>query len=1318
MEAWELAVFNRMTENPPKIHGDGTVDWGLGDDVLNFIFKQASGGMKTLETGCGISTIVFALKGTTHFAITPSTDEMERIKQYCLQEGIPTDKISFRIGKSEDVLPNLEVKDFDIVLIDGCHGFPVPFLDWYYLSERLKVNGLVIIDDIQLWPCRVLCDFLKTEPEWAVESIFSRSMVFRKLKNVSIKEWKEPPFIVENLNKSETRSVNEKPGHETGYCVVCGCHSSFRFDPTIISPQVKKAWGIADNLVRAFNRKESCFCSYCGSSLRMRRLAAVLMQTFAEIGGISCKSFVELVRNEEFRRLKIAEISACGTLHSYLKQHPNLYYSEWLPGVKPGTTHEGTRCEDWQGLTYPDDTFDIILSSETLEHVLDPDKAWHEIYRTLKGGGFHVFTLPVVPWQRSMDLVEKLNKMGLSTEGFYLSPEVDSDVAAVFRSRKDGGHVEVAGKGPSPLLEWTGERYLPWLEEAAIGYEHWHRYAYASQLVRGKRVLDLGCGEGYGSYLLARTAASVVGIDIDENSVKHARNKYIKHNLEFEVGSITEVPIPGTHLFDVAVCFEALEHVEDHHRLLTEVKRLLTPDGVFIVSTPNKSVYSDEPHFNNPFHVHELYFHEFRELFKKYFRNVKFLGQRIFCNSSIWPVFSDNDSRVVEYVVDRNRKEFVFVENDKRIPLYFIAIASDTDREIEEVGSSLIDVSDALLKQKDGQINAYAKEQERLGQEVAQLQLTIQTQQQLLAEKDKHAHELAEDRDRFMPRMTALRVSLEAQRQALVGKDQEVAQLTAEREGLTQDVAHFQGVVRAREETLTQLQSALRETLVQKEKEMAELVAERERLSQKSFELQQYVRAIEDSLAWMLLAKYRRLRDNIFPAGTRRHNVYNSIKNSCKRVLRGRAPAPPRNGADPFGSANNSVEGGTDAPLPVLENVVLLELRQPPPQHPVTVLFLSHWIPAMDRASGALRAFTILQLLREQGCDIVFGADHEKLEHIHLFGSEAEVSRYEMMLEGLGIKVFYGPQTIMRHLNEKGHTYHFVVLSHPEIAYRYLPGARAYAIHAKVIYDPVDLHWLRLERESRIKDDDALRLKSQDYRRVERFNTGAADMVFAITDDEKTEILKEVPVAKVEVIPNIHACVDHVKPLAGRKNLLFIGHYFHNPNEDAVWYFVTEIFPLIRQQLPGVVFHMVGSHITEKVQSLASRDVIAVGYVPDLSPYLDGCRVFVAPLRYGAGMKGKIGHSMSFGLPVVTTFVGAEGMKLTDGKNVLIADSPAAFARAVVRLYTDDLLWEQISAGSLLHVKIHFSKAVVQKKLTQVFAVESQSDRSLVAEVT
>ena len=377
-----------------------------------------------------------------------------------------------------------------------------------------------------------------------------------------------------------------------------------------------------------------------------------------------------------------------------------------------------------------------------------------------------------------------------------------------------------------------------------------------------------------------------------------------------------------------------------------------------------------------------------------------------------------------------------------------------------------------------------------------------------------------------------------------------------------------------------------------------------------------------------------------------------------------------------------------------------------------SVLVLGHWLPAMDQSAGGLRAFNILQILREEGYIVVFGADREKSEHVWFFGSQQELNQNEAIFERLNIEVLYGSKAVLRHLHEKGYEYRFVVLSYPEVAYRYFSYVRAYAINAKVIYDPVDLHWLRMKRESGIKDDDVLRQQSESFRKMERFNAAAADIVFAVTHQERSQILEEVKNAKVEVIPTIHACVDKVKPLAGRKNLLFVGHYSHSPNEDAVSYFVKEIFPLIRQDIPGVVFYMVGSHITEAVQSLASRDVVAVGYVPDLMPYLDGCRVFVAPLRYGAGIKGKIAQSMGFGLPVVTTSIGAEGMNLIDGEHVLIADSPAAFARAVVRLYTDDLLWEEMSQSALLHIESNFSKAVVQKNLAQIFAPEFDGVRA------
>jgi glycosyltransferase involved in cell wall biosynthesis len=379
---------------------------------------------------------------------------------------------------------------------------------------------------------------------------------------------------------------------------------------------------------------------------------------------------------------------------------------------------------------------------------------------------------------------------------------------------------------------------------------------------------------------------------------------------------------------------------------------------------------------------------------------------------------------------------------------------------------------------------------------------------------------------------------------------------------------------------------------------------------------------------------------------------------------------------------------------------------QLPSTGPRSVLVLGHWLPAMDQSAGGLRTFTILQILREEGNIVVYGADRERSEHVWLFGSREEFNQNEVIFERLNIEVLYGSKAILRHLHERGYEYRFVVLSYPEVAYRYLSYVRAYAINAKVVYDPVDLHWLRMKREAGIKDDDVLRQQSENYRRMERFNSAAADIVFAVTQEEKSQILEEVKEAKVEVIPTIHACVDKVKPLAGRKNLLFVGHYAHSPNEDAVCYFVKDILPLIRQDIPGVVFYMVGSHITETVQSLASRDVVAVGYVPDLTPYLEGCRVFVASLRYGAGIKGKIGQSMGFGLPVVTTSLGAEGMNLIDGEHVLIADSPAAFARAVVRLYTDDIIWEKMSQKALLHIESNFSKALVQKNLARIFTPE------------
>jgi len=273
------------------------------------------------------------------------------------------------------------------------------------------------------------------------------------------------------------------------------------------------------------------------------------------------------------------------------------------------------------------------------------------------------------------------------------------------------------------MLEWTGERYLPFVDPkisgAEIHYEHLHRYYFALHFVKDKRVLDLGCGEGYGSYILSKSAEYVAGIDIDKKTVKHASSKYIRNNLEFIQGSILEIPIAGEKLFDVLVCFEALEHVKEHEELMKEVKRLLKDDGIFIVSTPNKKAYSDDVNYKNPFHEKELYFDEFKELLKSNFNYVYFFGQKVYAGSHLWSLTKINEIGE-EYVIERRNKGFAVTDYEKKEPMYFIAITSDKEIDISKhaLRSYLTDVDNTIFDNFRGHI-------QRLEGEVAEVRKTI-----------------------------------------------------------------------------------------------------------------------------------------------------------------------------------------------------------------------------------------------------------------------------------------------------------------------------------------------------------------------------------------------------------------------------------------------------------------------------------------------------------------------------------------------------------------------------------------------------------------
>jgi SAM-dependent methyltransferase len=192
----------------------------------------------------------------------------------------------------------------------------------------------------------------------------------------------------------------------------------------------------------------------------------------------------------------------------------------------------------------------------------------------------------------------------------------------------------LAEVGVSEPLEFTGERFTPECVRE-IRYEHFHRYAFALERVRGQRVLDAACGEGYGSSLLARTAASVTGVDISEEAIRHARARYSAENLEFQSADCLSLPFPDD-AFDSVVSFETLEHLEDQHGLLAEFRRVLKPKGFLLISTPDKAVYTDRQGNRNDFHVAELYREEFEALLADYFPAVRLWGQKLMFHSAIW----------------------------------------------------------------------------------------------------------------------------------------------------------------------------------------------------------------------------------------------------------------------------------------------------------------------------------------------------------------------------------------------------------------------------------------------------------------------------------------------------------------------------------------------------------------------------------------------------------------------------------------------------------------------------------------------------------
>ena len=195
-----MLTLQELLDDSPTLHevvpNIGT-SFQLSDQALRFIDQNVDGTSHTLETGAGISTVLFAMKEANHTCVVPDPELVARITDYCQRQLIPVRNIDFQIGKSEKILPALQAGELDLLLIDGQHASPTPFIDWYYTADKLRVGGFVMIDDTQLWTGQVLKKFLLEETEWRlIEEFSARTAIFKKEKAINEKWWGQQPYVV------------------------------------------------------------------------------------------------------------------------------------------------------------------------------------------------------------------------------------------------------------------------------------------------------------------------------------------------------------------------------------------------------------------------------------------------------------------------------------------------------------------------------------------------------------------------------------------------------------------------------------------------------------------------------------------------------------------------------------------------------------------------------------------------------------------------------------------------------------------------------------------------------------------------------------------------------------------------------------------------------------------------------------------------------------------------------------------------------------------------------------------------------------------
>jgi GT2 family glycosyltransferase/SAM-dependent methyltransferase/glycosyltransferase involved in cell wall biosynthesis len=1082
--------------------------------------------------------------------------------------------------------------------------------------------------------------------------------------------------------------------------------------------------------------------------------------------------------------------------------------------------------------------------------------------------------------------------------------------------------------GAPRLIDWTGERCVPWTPDVQVVYEHMHRYLWAATVVAGRRVLDLGSGEGFGASILSSgEETEVVGIDIHERTVEHAELNWAGPRTSFKVGNALDLSEFEDGSFGAVVAFEVIEHVDEQERVLAEVARVLADDGVLIISTPDRRLYSDATGQVNPFHQHELTYEEFSALLEGPFPHVAVWGQRTITGSHLAALGSPAEElSATEFFIERAGDEWRLASEPAA--LYLVALASRA--ELPDVSSSSVlgdcDLELVRAAERDAADTAKAVAVERdEGQERERIaRITMERER---SEVTAERSEVAAERRRTEFEREQNNVALAQRDEYVRHRQAEIDVLRARLDHTTSELADLgesleqaQRFNRRVEESVTwqtfqrvrgrvfssiggetslfarALRFSLRLagrvmsrrpvppplTQVQEQEALDALAqsielptfdqprvslviplfaaadltrrcletirdntmaigyevilvddtadAETKRLLEQvhgarvlvNEQNEGYLRSVNRGAAlargeWIVLcnndievqlgwleamldcaesdesvgvvapkfvspdgllseaggiiwsdgtgANYGRGDDpGLFQYEYRREIDYGSaaalmvraelwreiggfderylpmyyedtdlcfeVRERGWRVLYepravvmhvegGTAGTDPDEGHKRHQEANRPkfvekwrrrLESGQMRPAPTKVRMAANRHRGP------QVLVVDHRVPTWDRDSGSLRMMNIMRTMLDLGARVSFMPDNF-----------SPLQPYTRLLQRMGIEVFYGQLDVNAELATIGPRLSTVILSRPHAASRWLDVLREFAPAATIVYDTVDLHWLREAR--RVGRDtsaaalgnghrslDELPPKAQALRYLELAMVRAADISLTVTEDERAQIEYDVPGADVRVVPNVHDVQSLVSPPEGRTGILFVGGFEHPPNVDAALHLVKDVMPEVWRELGDVRVSIVGAEAPAEVRALASPLVDVLGWVEDLQPLLDGSRLMLAPLRYGAGMKGKVTQCLAAGLPVVTTSVGAEGLlrgvdgdESSEEEALLIADAPRDLAAHAIRLYRDPDLWRRLSGSGQRLIGEICSTEVVSRQLGELLGVTPSS---------